>query len=514
MALVIAGERSGAGKTTVTIALLAYLIRRGLNVQSFKVGPDYIDPMFHAFVTGRPCRNLDAILTSEGYVQKCFYRHIQDANYALVEGVMGLFDGVSRKNQESRSHDTDFDADTRINSRKEEGNYDFSFASTAHVASLLNLPVLFVIDCSRLSGSVAAIAHGFRSFNPDLKFAGLVLNRVASDRHLELLQDALKPLNLPILGVLRRDEAVTIPDRHLGLIPAEELPNLHAAIDKLADLAAVSFDWEQLLPLLAATRNEGGEGSEQLSARHSLPSVILTKKDDVVNSLGKQFGVRIAVARDRAFNFYYQDNLDLLEELGAELVFWSPLDDAVFPDNVQGLYFGGGFPEVFAQKLSGNVLIRDAVRSAIFSGMPTYAECGGLMYLCDSIVDFDGNSWPGVGVLKTAAAMGKRLTLGYREAVAVRDSSVLTALDEVWGHEFHRSHLTVEPSNPVYHSWRYGKRGEVEAVAEGWGVCQVHASYLHLHWGARPDIPARFLQQCADFDCKGVLGDRSQVISF
>ena len=345
---------------------------------------------------------------------------------------------------------------------------------------------------------MAAIAHGFRSFNPDLKFAGLVLNRVASDRHLELLQDALQPLNLPVLGVLRRDEAVTIPDRHLGLIPAEELPNLHAAIDKLADLAAVSFDWDQLLPLLAATRNGGGEGSEQLSGRHSLPSVIVTQKDDVVNSLGKQFGVRIAVARDRAFNFYYQDNLDLLEELGAELVFWSPLDDSVFPDNVQGLYFGGGFPEVFAQKLSGNVLIRDAVRSAIFSGMPTYAECGGLMYLCDSIVDFDGNSWQGVGVLETSAAMGKRLTLGYREAVAVRDSSVLTALDRVWGHEFHRSHLTVEPTNPVYHSWRYGKRGEVEAVAEGWGVCQLHASYLHLHWGARPDIPARFLQQCAD----------------
>ena len=498
MALVIAGERSGAGKTTVTIALLAYLIRRGLNVQSFKVGPDYIDPMFHAFVTGRPCRNLDPVLTSESYVKKCFSRHIQDVDYALVEGVMGLFDGVSRKNQESRRHDTDFETDTRINYPKEEGNYDFSFASTAHVAYLLNLPVLFVIDCSRLSGSVAAIAHGFRSFNPDLNFAGLVLNRVASERHLELLQDALKPLNLPILGVLRRDEAVTIPDRHLGLIPAEELPNLHAAIDKLADLAAVSFDWEKLLPLLAATRNGGGEGSEQLSGRHSLPSVIITQKDDVVNSLGKQFGVRIAVARDRAFNFYYQDNLDLLEELGAQLVFWSPLDDSVFPDNVQGLYFGGGFPEVFAQKLSGNVLIRDAVRSAIFSGMPTYAECGGLMYLCDSIVDFDGNSWQGVGVLETSAAMGKRLTLGYREAVAVRDSSVLTAFDEVWGHEFHRSHLTVEPINPVYHSWRYGKRGEVEAVAEGWGVCRVHASYLHLHWGARPDIPARFLQQCAD----------------
>ncbi|MFS8120780.1 MAG: cobyrinate a,c-diamide synthase, partial [Microcoleus sp.] len=478
MTLVIAGERSGAGKTTVTIALLAYLIRHGLNVQSFKVGPDYIDPMFHAFVTGRPCRNLDPVLTSESYVKKCFDRHIQDVDCALVEGVMGLFDGVSRKKGSATDSVTDLTDVTDVrktdvrNTEVEaeaEQNYSISFASTAHVAYLLNLPVLFVIDCSRLSGSVAAIAHGFRSFNPNLKFAGLVLNRVASDRHLELLTDALKPLNLPILGVLRRDEAVTIPDRHLGLIPAEELPNLHAAIDKLADLAAVAFDWEKLLPMLAATSNGVGEGSEQLLGRYSLPSVIITQKDDVVNSLGKQFGVRIAVARDRAFNFYYQDNLDLLAELGAELVFWSPLDDAVFPDNVQGLYFGGGFPEVFAKELSGNVVIRDAVRSAIVAGMPTYAECGGLMYLCDSIVDFEGNSWQGVGVLQSNAEMGKRLTLGYRETVAVRDSSVLIAGDEVCGHEFHRSHLTVEPTNPVYHSWRYGKRGEVEAVGEGWG---------------------------------------------
>ena len=514
MALIIAGERSGTGKTTVTIALLAYLIRHGLNVQSFKVGPDYIDPMFHAFVTGRPCRNLDAILTSESYVQKCFYSHIQDVDCALVEGVMGLFDGVSRRKKGSATDCvTDVTDITDVKKAEAEQSYSISFASTAHVASLLNLPILLVIDCSRLSGSVAAIAHGFRSFDKNLNFAGLVLNRVASDRHLELLTNALEPLDLPILGVLRRDEAVTIPDRHLGLIPAEELPNLHAAIDKLADLAAVAFDWEKLLPMLAATSNRGGEGSEQLLGRYSLPYEIVSKKKDVVNGLDGKFVVRIAVARDRAFNFYYQDNLDLLAELGAELVFWSPLDDAMFPDNVQGLYFGGGFPEVFAKELSGNVVIRDAVRNAIVAGMPTYAECGGLMYLCDSIVDFDGNSWQGVGVLKSKAEMGKRLTLGYRETVVVRDSSVLTSGDEVCGHEFHRSHLSIEPSNPVYHSWRYGKRGEVEQVAEGWGVFQVHASYLHLHWGARPDIPARFLQRCAEFDCNGVLGDRTQVIS-
>ncbi|MGL5061794.1 MAG: cobyrinate a,c-diamide synthase, partial [Microcoleus sp.] len=280
--------------------------------------------------------------------------------------------------------------------------------------------------------------------------------------------------------------------------------------DKLLPLLA--------LPLLASDVNRGdegceqqggGEGSEQLSGRHNLPNAMVTQKNKFVNSLGKKIAARIAVARDRAFNFYYQDNLDLLSDLGADLVFWSPLDDAVFPDSVQGLYFGGGFPEVFAKELSGNVVIREAVKKAVVAGMPIYAECGGLMYLCDSIVDFEGNSWQGVGVLPAAAVMGKRLTLGYREAVAVRDSSVLVAGDVVWGHEFHRSHLSVEPIDPVYRSWRYGKRGEVEGVGEGWGVDRVHAAYLHLHWGCRPDIPLRFLQQCAEFNDKGCGGDRA-----
>jgi cobyrinic acid a,c-diamide synthase len=440
-----------------------------------------------------------------------------------------LEEGRRRKKEEGRGKKeeggspTDFVATVADGLKVGGGELDYSvaFASTAHVACLLNLPVLLVIDCSRLSGSVAAIAHGFRSFNRSLNFAGLVLNRVASDRHLELLQAALEPLNLPILGVLRRDDAVSIPDRHLGLIPAEELPHLEAAIDKLADLAAACFDWERLLPLLAVSTNrvnenrvnedrvnEGseqqgrGEGSEQLLGRHNLPNEMIAKKNKFVNNFGKKNAVRIAVARDRAFNFYYQDNLDLLCDLGGELVFWSPLEDAVFPDNLQGLYFGGGFPEVFAKELSGNIAIRDAVKSAVFAGMPVYAECGGLMYLCDSIVDFEGNSWSGVGVLPAAAVMGKRLTLGYREAVVERESSVLAAGDEVWGHEFHRSHLSVEPIEPVYRSWKYGKRGEVEPVGEGWGVYRVHAAYLHLHWGARPDIPMRFLQQCADFDCQ------------
>lgn len=230
MALVIAGERSGVGKTTVTLTLLASLRRRGVVVQSFKVGPDYIDPMFHQHVTHRACRNLDPVLTSQAYVQQCFALHSQTSEYALVEGVMGLFDGVG--NQE------------------EDSQLSTDFASTAHIARLLDLPILLVIDCSRLSGSVAAIAHGYCSFDSRIKIVGLVLNRVGSDRHLSLLKDSLKPLQLPILGVLRRQDNITIPDRHLGLVPTAELPQLDAVINHLADLGDTCFDWQYLLPLL------------------------------------------------------------------------------------------------------------------------------------------------------------------------------------------------------------------------------------------------------------------------
>ncbi|NWF61727.1 MAG: cobyrinate a,c-diamide synthase, partial [Fischerella sp.] len=244
MALIIAGERSGVGKTTVTLTLLASLCRWAKQVQSFKVGPDYIDPMFHQQVTGRACRNLDPVLTSESYVQQCFAYHTRQCEYALVEGVMGLFDGVSSlvighlslvKNQEQMTNDKGQMTD---------------FASTAHIARLLDLPVVLVIDCSRLSGSAAAIAHGYRCFDPRIKIVGAILNRVGSDRHLQLLKDSLEPLQLPILGVLRRQDNITIPDRHLGLVPTAELPQLNALIDRLADLGDACFDWEKLLPLL------------------------------------------------------------------------------------------------------------------------------------------------------------------------------------------------------------------------------------------------------------------------
>ncbi len=463
MALVIAGERSGVGKTTVTLALLSSLSRQQRKVQSFKVGPDYIDPMFHQQVTGCPCRNLDPVLTSESYVQECFTRHVQEVEYALIEGVMGLFDGASGKND---------------------------WASTAHVARLLQLPVLLVLDCSRLSRSVAAIAHGYKTFDPRIQLAGVVLNRVGSDRHLEFLKDALEPLQLPILGVLRRQDNITIPDRHLGLVPTAEMTQLDALIDRLAHLGDSCFDWERLLPLLTP------HNPPLLRGDILLPTPVrLSAHVEAYSPLP----IRVAVARDRAFSFYYQDNLDILQQLGAELVPWSPLTDAALPVDVKGLYFGGGFPEVFAQQLAENITAREAVQKAILQGMPTYAECGGLMYLCEQIIDFEGQSWSMVGVLPTTTVMGKRLTVGYRQATALQDSSLLPVGATVWGHEFHHSQLTAIPEKPLFETRGYNQKEQGKTTTEGWRVHQLHASYVHLHWGGRPEIPAQFLQRCKQF---------------
>jgi len=474
MSVIIAGERSGVGKTTVTLTLLASLCRRHRSVQSFKVGPDYIDPMFHQHVTGRPCRNLDPVLTSEAYVQQCFSRHSQESEYALVEGVMGLFDGIGQRAWGIGHGEMERWGDGEVGETRGRGDagtrgitnapYQTDFASTAHIARLLDLPVVLVIDCSRLSGSVAAIAHGYQSFDRRIKIAGVVLNRVGSDRHFSLLKDSLEPLQLPILGVLRRQDNITIPHRHLGLVPTAELAELDAVINRLADLGDTCFDWQRLLPLLKSPPSPSSP-------------------------------IRIAIARDRAFNFYYQDNLDLLQQLGAELVYWSPLVDPELPKNVQGMYFGGGFPEVFAQQLAENISGRHAVKTAILKGMPTIAECGGLMYLCQEIIDFESKSWSMAGVLPTSALMDGRLTLGYRRAVALQDHLLIKAGQTVCGHEFHRSHLTSTPSQPLFATYRYDS--EENMGYEGWALpANVHASYVHLHWGQNPEIPQQFLQEC------------------
>jgi cobyrinic acid a,c-diamide synthase len=465
MALIIGGDRSGVGKTTITLAILAYLSRQQKKIQSFKVGPDYIDPMFHTAITGNPCRNLDPILTSENYVKSCFSLHSQTVKYVVVEGVMGLFDGIS------------------FPQLKISTNYQLNdYGSTAHIARLLNLPVLLVLDCARLSTSIAAIAHGYRSFDPRVKIAGVVLNKVGSDRHLELLKDALQSINLPIFGVLRRHKEITIPDRHLGLVPSEEINQLDTIFAHLADLAQTCFDWQKLLPLLKSDKRQVIEISAPVSP-NLFPSI------------------RIAIARDRAFNFYYQDNLDLLSKLGAELVFWSPLEDESLPKNIQGIYFGGGFPEVFASQLAANQTILQQLRAKIETGMPTYAECGGLMYLCQQIIyeaEADSSlakkSWQMVGVIPATAIMTKTLTLGYRQATVLENSPIVSKQESIWGHEFHHSRLNASPLKPLWHIQGY--KSSIYQALEGWKLYNLHASYLHLHFGEYPHAISKFLQHC------------------
>ena len=444
MALMIAGERSGVGKTTITLALLSFLARKPEKIQSFKVGPDYIDPMFHTKVTGRACRNLDPVLTSPDYIQHCFLRHCLGLDYAVIEGVMGLFDGVGLEQR------TDY-------------------ASTAHIAEILEVPIVLVIDCSRLSGSVGAIAQGYANLNPKLTIAGVILNRVGSDRHLELLKVALERINMPILGVFRRQEKIALRDRHLGLIPTEEVERFPEIQDRLAKMAQASFDWEQLLPLLTAPQ---------------------TPVPPLWDEIPPQAPIRIGIARDRAFNFYYQDNLDLLEHLGAELIPWSPLNETTLPPDLDILYFVGGFPEVFAEELSHNKGIIKELRERITNGLLTYAECGGLMYLSQGITNFTGVTWEMVGILPTAIAMRKRLTLGYRQAKFVSSDSLLPPIPKLWGHEFHRSQMETPSSSPLYQlEDLYQNQNQ-----DGWQLGSVYASYLHLHWGTIPQFPQQFIQ--------------------
>jgi len=457
MGLIIAGERSGVGKTTIALAMLAFLADKPETIQSFKVGPDYIDPMFHSLATGRACRNLDPVLTSPDYVRECFNRHCQDADWVVIEGVMGLFDGIYDPDDSSSLND---------------------YGSTAHIARILNLPVVLVLDCSRISSSIAAIAFGYANVDPRVQIAGVILNKVASDRHLELLKTALDAIEMPILGVWRRNDQVHIPDRHLGLIPSDELPQIKNIFDRLADLAKTSFNWDKLLGLLK--RNSPS------------PQVPKSPSPQVSQSL-----VKIAIAKDAAFNFYYQDNLDILQELGAELVYWSPISDRQIPDNIQGLYFGGGFPEVFAQQLGENKNILQQLRQIIQSGIPTYAECGGLMYLCQQLIDLDGQTWSMVGTIPSTVTMQSKLTLGYRKAIALQDSCLTAAKTTTTGHEFHRSGLTPTSDLPL---WQLrGVHQSSLPSPEGWKVNNVHASYLHTHWGANKHFPQRFIEYCQKY---------------
>ncbi|MGW2490773.1 cobyrinate a,c-diamide synthase [Streptomyces sp. NPDC001606] len=454
--LVIAAPASGSGKTTVATGLMAAFAARGLAVSPHKVGPDYIDPGYHALATGRVGRNLDAYLCGPELVAPLFLHGARGCDLAVVEGVMGLYDGAAGEGE---------------------------LASTAHVAKLLGAPVVLVVDASSQSRSVAALVHGFVSWDPEVRVGGVILNKVGSDRHEALLREALESVGVPVVGALRRAQQVSTPSRHLGLVPVAERRS--AAVDAVADMAALvarGCDLEALEALARAAGPLPGGSAPWTPASPTL---------DPTRSAGRRDGRAasapvVAVAGGSAFTFSYAEHTELLTAAGAEVVTFDPLRDEELPEGTAGLVVGGGFPEVYAAELSANEPLRKAVAELARSGAPVAAECAGLLYLCREL---DGQ--PMCGVLDASARMTERLTLGYRDAVAVGDSVLAAAGTRMRGHEFHRT--VVEPGAGAAPAW--GVRAPVRRV-EGFVQQGVHASYLHTHWAARPGVARRFVERC------------------
>ncbi|MFE0177015.1 cobyrinate a,c-diamide synthase [Streptomyces sp. NPDC059002] len=464
--LVIAAPSSGSGKTTVATGLMAAFTAAGLAVSPHKVGPDYIDPGYHALATGRPGRNLDAYLCGPDLIAPLFAHGAAGCDLAVVEGVMGMYDGAAGQGE---------------------------LASTAHVAKLLRAPVVLVVDASSQSRSVAALVHGFASWDPEVRVAGVILNKVGSDRHEALLREALDEAGVPVLGALRRVREVRAPSRHLGLVPvAERQADAVESVAALASRVREGCDLEGLLALARSAPALPGEawvpGLESSPASPSSSSSAGRAEDPSVRA-GYSAGPGrplVAVAGGAAFTFSYAEHAELLRAAGAEVVTFDPLHDEQLPDGTAGLVIGGGFPEVYAPELSANEPLRKAVADLASSGAPVAAECAGLLYLSREL---DGK--PMCGVLDADARMSERLTLGYREAVAVSDSVLAPAGTRMRGHEFHRT--AVVPGAGPTPAWGLHKP---ERRVEGFVQGNVHASYLHTHWAAEPGVARRFVERC------------------
>ncbi|MER5348263.1 cobyrinate a,c-diamide synthase [Streptomyces mirabilis] len=470
--LVIAAPSSGSGKTTVATGLMAAFASRGLAVSPHKVGPDYIDPGYHALATGRVGRNLDAYLCGTELIAPLFAHGARGCDLAVVEGVMGLYDGAAGEGE---------------------------LASTAQVAKLLRAPVVLVVDASSQSRSVAALVHGFASWDPEVRVAGVILNKVGSSRHEEMLREALDESGVPVLGCLRRAAQVDTPARHLGLVPvAERRSDAVDAVGAMAEQVRRGCDLDALYALARGAGELSGAAWDAAEVVASSPPPPLP-----VPTLGAAppdprhrperprpqtpDGLRVvAVAGGAAFTFSYAEHAELLTAAGAEVVTFDPLRDEQLPDGTGGLVIGGGFPEMYAPELSANEPLRKAVAELAFGGAPVAAECAGLLYLSREL---DGQ--PMCGVLDVSARMSERLTLGYRDAVAVSDSALAVAGTRMRGHEFHRT--VVEPGAGAAPAW--GVRAPERRV-EGFVQQGVHASYLHTHWASQPGVARRFVERC------------------
>lgn len=454
--IIIAAPNSSSGKTTITLGIMECLKRRGLTVAPFKVGPDFIDPGYHRLVCGRPSVNLDGWMCGGDFVRETFYHHAVGADIAVVEGVMGLFDGIGGASDEG---------------------------STAQVAKFLGAPVILVADAKGQARSVAALVKGFAEFDPDVRVVGVIFNNVASDTHGRILRDAVES-RLPdvrVLGCIPRDDSISIPSRHLGLLTAEENPLPEEFLDHLVEVVREHVDLGMLWTV---------------ATLHGAPDVKRAAEQSP-----RRDPVRIGVARDAAFCFVYEDNLRLLRQAGAELVEFSPLVDGALPEGVAGLYLPGGYPEVFADALSANTPLLDALRKAIEGGMPVYAECGGFIYLSRGVVGMRGDveSLQGfVGIFPVATRLlPRRKALGYREAELAADGLMGPAGTVVRGHEFHYSEMDEMPPE-VERLYRVQRAG-VDLGTEGYRYRNCLASYIHLHFGSNPTTAESFVDNCRNY---------------
>jgi cobyrinic acid a,c-diamide synthase len=448
--LVIAGTHSGVGKTSIVLGILGALRNRGVHVQGFKVGPDFIDPMYHREVTGAPSYNLDAWLMGREGVRRALARVAPEDGVAIVEGVMGMFDG--------RATGSD--------------------GSTAEVATILHSPVLLVVDVGGMSRSAAALVQGYARFDPDVRVAGVVLNHVGGPRHYQLVKTAIEEqAGVAVWGYLPWDEGLLLPERHLGLVPVGEDAAFQRVCTELGVAAERSID----IPAI-------------VTAAQLAPALDILPEDVPVTAAT---AARIGVARDAAFNFYYDANLRWLCQCGAKLVEFSPLEAQGLPTDVDGLYFGGGFPEVFAKKLAENVAFTASLRRAHGEGMPIYAECGGLMYLVEAIQDAAGVRYPMVGLLPGVCRLTDRLqNFGYKEVVSLRHSLLGQAGLRTRGHEFHYS---VWEGRPADHSLYQTRSSHGDERYEGYSVDNFTASYVHLHFDACPQVPRSLVEHAAAF---------------
>lgn len=431
--VVIAATQSSSGKTTVVTGILRALKNRGIKVQPYKVGPDYIDPSYHGMAAGRRGHNLDTWLVPEEKITDLFASEAKGADISVIEGVMGLYDGGKN-----------------------------GVSSTAQLAKKLQAPVILVINVQSMGDSAAAIALGFKLYDQDVNLAGVILNRLGSPTHKALIEEAMAKINIPVLGAVFRDNSMTMPERHLGLTPAQE-SNAQEVVNKIADKIANEVYLDKIIELAKTA-----------------PDLAIT--DEIKTDVPKD--VTIGIARDKAFSFYYPASLDELASCGVNIKFFSPLNDKTIPDDVDALIFGGGFPEVFARELAQNTSMINSIRKAHEAKMPIYAECGGFMYLMEGIYDFEQQFYPMVGIIPAKAQMHKKLQMvGYVKAKILQDNILGKAQTVFNGHEFHFS-TQIEDEKVADFPWafEFTKMRNNATYKAGYAKDNIVGSYLHLHF--------------------------------